>query len=81
MNLMLALKQKNGALIENNFRPVQPLYDRKVTASFQTGDAGATTAPAPETTSPTATATATATAVRMTAGLFFSILFVAFFLH
>ena len=77
MNLMLALKQKNGALIKNNFRPVQPLYDRKVTASFQTGDAGATTASAPETTSPTAGASA----VRMTAGLFFSILFVAFFLH
>jgi len=74
---MLALKQKNGALIVNNFRPVEPLNDRKLTASFETGDGGATTAPASETPGPTAGASA----VRMTAGLFFSILFVAFFLH
>jgi len=76
---MLGLKQINGKPIMDNFRPVQPLNDREVKASFQSpnGNGGATTTPAAEATSPTVGASA----VRMTAGLFFSIPFAAFFLH
>ena len=63
MNLLRSLKKNDTSPVFGNFRPVQPLNDRTVRASFQVSELNATTSPtattAADTTTPTTTAVVT----------------------
>jgi len=60
MNLLRSLKKNNSAPIFKNFRPVQPLNNRTVMASFQVFELNKTTTPTISTASNT-TGTTTST--------------------
>ena len=77
INLMRMLKGANNATISKNYRPVQPLGDRKVNASFE----APTTQPPTNGTTGKPAITADASAINMTAGLFLLMLFAAFFMR
>jgi len=61
MNLLRSLKKNNSAPIFKNFRPVQPLNNRTVRASFQVSELNKTTIPTISTASNTTGATTSTT--------------------
>ena len=93
MNLLRRLENNFTSPIPGNFRPVQPLNDRTVRASFQVPEQNTATTTAAATPATTTSTGATdpstvsieleagSSAVDMTAGLFLSMLFAAHFVH
>ena len=91
MNLLRSLKKNNSSPIFGNFRPVQPLYNRSVRASFHVSELNTSTTPTVATAANTTDTITTAgvptdsnagsSAVNMTASLFFPIFLAALFVH
>jgi len=60
MNLLRQLRKTYTTTSVGNFRPVQPLYDRIIRASFQVAEMANTTSTTVSTNGPTTTTTTTA---------------------